>query len=442
MTLKAPPSRLRVVSVQSSHNMEAGMRQDERHPTSDDIFIGIDLATRQHQVVIHDSQGRRLTSFKVPHTRAGLNELVQRCTSPRLLPGRGRAAIAFEATGHVWEAVAAFLEEHHLEYQVVNPMATFRTREARQMSRDKRDLTDAEQIAHLLRTGVVTQCQLLPAKYMQLRRTWGEYYRLRKERARLKTVLTHQLYGVFPEIVGEWQTATAPGCLAVLRAGLTPRQIAKLTKPAFIRLARQHRRGRRMWRFKIEQVWEKACCTVAAPHGQEAATREVTRLVDRIDFVADQLDQVATELRALLERFEEAKYLGTLPGIGWITVAALIAEIGPFNRYRHGRQLVKLAGLQPSRRESGAIAGRTPITKRGRAQLREVVYMATLSSIRHNPRIKAHYERLCQRPIRPLPKMHAFGACMSKLLHYAFAVVKNREAFDVDHLWKEKQIAA
>ena len=45
------------------------MKQDERHHTSDDIFVGIDLATRQHQVVVLDAQGCRLTSFKVPHSR-------------------------------------------------------------------------------------------------------------------------------------------------------------------------------------------------------------------------------------------------------------------------------------------------------------------------------------------------------------------------------------
>ena len=50
MTERAPSPHLRVVSVQSLQSMEAGMRQDERHHTQDDIFVGIDLATRQHQV--------------------------------------------------------------------------------------------------------------------------------------------------------------------------------------------------------------------------------------------------------------------------------------------------------------------------------------------------------------------------------------------------------
>ena len=418
------------------------MKQDERHHPSDDFFVGIDLATRQHQVVVLDAQGCRLTSFKVPHSRQGLHELVERCTSPRVRRGRGEVHFAFEATGHVWEAVGAFFEQHALRYHVVNPLATFRVREARQMGRDKRDLTDAEQITQLLRTGVVTQCQLLPANYMQLRLAWGEYPRLRRERARLKTLLVHQLYGVFPELVGEWHTATAPGCLAVLRAGLPPQRSADLTKPDFIRIVQAHRRGRRMWRFKIEQVWEKAGRTVAAPHGHEAAMREVTRLVERIDCIGDQLAQVADELQTFLEAFDEATYLATLPGIGWITIAGLIAEIGPFDRYQHGRQLVKLAGLQPSRRESGQHTGRTPITKRGRAQLRAVVYMATLSSLRHNPRLKAHYERLTQRVTRPLPPMQAIGAYMTKLLHDAFAVVKNRTAFDADHVWRDESIAA
>ena len=105
-----------------------------------------------------------------------------------------------------------------------------------------------------------------------------------------------------------------------------------------------------MWRFKIEQVWEKGWGDGGGAPWASGRPAEVTRLVERIDFVGDQLAQVAGELQTFLEAFDEATYLATLPGIGWITIAGLIAEIGPFDRYHHGRQLVKLAGLQPSRR--------------------------------------------------------------------------------------------
>ena len=132
------------------------MRQDERHHTLDDIFVGIDLATRQHQVVVLDGQGHRLTSFKVPHSREGLRELVERCSARRVGRGRGTVHFACEATGHVWEAVGAFFEQRALRYHVVNPLATFRVREARQMGRDKRDLTDAELAGVALRRRVAS----------------------------------------------------------------------------------------------------------------------------------------------------------------------------------------------------------------------------------------------------------------------------------------------
>ena len=104
------------------------------------------------------------------------------------------------------------------------------------------------------------------------------------------------------------------------------------------------------------------------------------------------------------------------------------------------REIVRYCNPQDGK--AGQRAGRTPMTKRGRAQLRAVVYMATLSSLRHNRRLKAHYERLTQRVTRLLPPMQAIGACMTKLLHYAYAVVKNRAAFDADHVWRDTSIAA
>ena len=316
--------------MQSPQSMAAHMKQDERHHTSDDIFVGIELATRQHQVVVLDAQGCRLTSFKVPHSRAGLRELVERCTSRRVRR-EGLVHFAFEATGLVWEAVGC------LSWRSTHFGITWSIRwrpvgytEARQMGRDKGKLTDADaDRTLLLRTGVVTQCQLLPANYMQLR-FWpgGNTDRLRRECARLKTLLVHRaLRGLHRNWSASGTLVTAPGCLAVLRAGMPPRRIADLNEARLVIpvvLGAPIADGG-CGAYKIEQVWESTGQTPSRlPHGHQAAMREVTRLVERIDFVGDQLAQVGDELQTFLEAFDEATYLATLPGIGWITIAGLI----------------------------------------------------------------------------------------------------------------------
>jgi transposase len=400
----------------------------------EDIIVGLDLAGEQHQAVICRAAGERLTRFRVSHSLRGFDDLLMRT---RLLAPQSdrRRVFAFEATGHVWEALAHYLETHGEEYVIVNPLATFRLREARQMNRYKTDLTDAEQIAELVRGDLVTETKLETGPYLELRRAWGEYARLREERARLKTLLSHQLYGVFPELRSVWSDLFAPGCLAVLRLGLTPHEIAALPTNDFIRLAKAASRGRRLWRFKLIDVHEWAERTVVPAVSLAPLAQELARLVERADLITQQIDELAKEIQERLTSLEEARYLLSIPGISWSSAAGILAHIGSIDKYRHGRQLIKLAGTNPSRRDTGARIGRQQgMTHRGRAGLRQVLYMATLSCLQHNPRIRAHFDRLIAREERPLVRMQAFGACMNKLLLYAFAVMKRRELFDVEHV--------
>lgn len=407
---------------------------------ANDVIVGLDLATKEHQAVVLSMNGSRLTRFRVPHSRKGLGELLRR-TGPGLSgQAGGQRLFAFEATGHVWPVLAFFLQEHRERYVLVNPLATFRVREARQMNRHKTDVTDAEQIAELARTGMVTRTQLEPRPYWELRRMWSEYVRLREERARLKTLLTHQLYGLFPEFVGNWADVLQPGALAVLRLGLTPSEVAALPVSEFIARVRDARRGRRVWRFKILQLHERALVSVACPLGLKALAGDVRRIVERIDLLNDQMGATAAAIQTHLESVEEARYLSTIPGLAWASVAGFIAHIGAIDKYRHGRQLVKLAGTNPSRCDTGLAVGRGQrMTHRGRAGLRETVFLATISCLQHNPRLRAHYDRLIQRTERPLTKMQAIGACMNKLLLYAFAVMKRREHFDANHHWRDER---
>ena len=103
--------------------------------------------------------------------------------------------------------------------------------------------------------------------------------------------------------------------------------------------------------------------------------------------------------------------LCAVPGVGWKTSLGLLAwlpELGRANR----RQIAALAGLAPRDHQSGGRDGRRFVSG-GRARARAALFMATLSALQHNPRIRAAYARL---RARDAPAMRAVVACMRRLL--------------------------
>jgi transposase len=108
---------------------------------------------------------------------------------------------------------------------------------------------------------------------------------------------------------------------------------------------------------------------------------------------------------------ETARRVETVPGVGPITASTLVAdlpELGQLNR----QKIAALVGVAPFNHDSGKRRGKRRIFG-GRTSVRSVLYMATLSAIRHNPVIKSFYDRLLAKG--KLKKV-ALTACMRKLL--------------------------
>src|SRR3989338_11215729 len=117
--------------------------------------------------------------------------------------------------------------------------------------------------------------------------------------------------------------------------------------------------------------------------------------------------------------------LRAIPGVGAITSLTMLAkcpELGTLNR----REIAALAGVAPLANDSGRHRGKRFIWG-GRAEVRAVLYMATVSAIRCNDTIKTFAERL-KKAGKP-PKV-VIVACMRKLLTIMNAMLKNNAAWD------------
>ena len=145
-------------------------------------------------------------------------------------------------------------------------------------------------------------------------------------------------------------------------------------------------------------------------------------------------DQVARD--AELQR--RVELVDSIKGIGWTTATALLAEID-FGAYPSARQVAAQAGLTPRLRQSGtSVHGKPRLSKQGASQLRKILYFPAISAKQHNPVLRAFAERLEK---RGKANMAIVCACMRKLLHLVYGVLKTGLPFDPNYEKKRAQPA-
>jgi transposase len=154
----------------------------------------------------------------------------------------------------------------------------------------------------------------------------------------------------------------------------------------------------------------------------------------------EHLSRLESEIDALAKEIEEYNIIKSIPGIGEKIAATIISEIGEIDRFNHPKKLVAFAGVDPSVFESGKFrATQNRITKRGSSRLRHALYMAVRCAIRdcrkkkttdeilpRNKRMREYYDKKRE---EGKPFKVAIIACVNKLLHWIFALLKNGTTF-------------
>jgi len=135
-------------------------------------------------------------------------------------------------------------------------------------------------------------------------------------------------------------------------------------------------------------------------------------------------EQIERFVKEQTEWQEESAILGSAPGVGPVTTATLLAELPELGKL-DGKKIAALVGVAPMNHDSGKKRGYRK-TKGGRTDVRNVLYMATLTACRYNPIIKAQYENLLK---RGKEKKVAITACMRKFLVILNAMMRDQKPF-------------
>jgi transposase len=167
---------------------------------------------------------------------------------------------------------------------------------------------------------------------------------------------------------------------------------------------------------RLQQSWD------------DDAKRSIREVLEMLKKQLKNIDsQLAGLLATDLRNQRTIEILQSVKGVGPVTISTLIAELPELGSLNRG-EVAKLVGVAPINRDSGAKSGKRFIGG-GRGQVRRVLYMTAIVALRHNPTIKAFYQRLKS---KGKESKVAIVACMRKLLTILNLLVKT------DQVWKNK----
>jgi transposase len=159
----------------------------------------------------------------------------------------------------------------------------------------------------------------------------------------------------------------------------------------------------------------------------------------RLKQMESDIAKVEKEMRKIISENNQLKHdrtlLESIPGVGFLSVCTVMAELGDLRRFERDRQLAAFTGLNPSLKDSGtSVHARPRLSKSGNARIRQALYLAAMTSIRIEGPLQETYLRLIARGKSP---MAALCAVMRKLLLLMRTLLLANVCYEKNHLRRE-----
>ncbi|MEK4146499.1 IS110 family transposase [Robertmurraya sp. FSL W8-0741] len=392
--------------------------------------IGLDVAKGESEVQAFLDKDKPFgKSFSVKHTKEDLDSLISFLREIERNTGV-RPAVILESTGHYHTPIIQCLEGSQYLYILVNPIISYQAKKT-SLRKVKTDAIDAYQLCVLYYKEEFEPYKKRGLRLLNLRTLSRQYETVTNLYIQAKLQFHTLLDQIFPEYRGVFGDLFSKVSLKILKEFPTSEDILMAGEEKIMSRIEE-------MRIKRSQSWmtEKAAKLMASakrnPFQQGVYESQLFSLDMYINMLLqyqEHLSSLERQIDVLAEEIEECKIIQSIPGIGEKIAATIISEIGEIDRFNHPKKLVAYAGIDPSVHSSGKFTATiNHITKRGSSRLRYALYMAVLCGIRssRNKKLKEYYDRKRK---EGKPSKVAMIACVNKLLHWIYAILKRNEQF-------------
>ncbi|MGG5343676.1 IS110 family transposase [Enterococcus sp. AZ192] len=391
--------------------------------------LALDVSMGKSYHVLYEDE-RCLSEGEITHTKFGFDYLLQEIQQLPELP-----SIVFESTGIYSRVIETFCQNNHLLYCLLNPLEA-----KKQLDSGLRVLKTDKQDAHRL---AQTHCQyerkikkLQPDIYEESHDLARFYQEIEAEIKRLRMYLHTALQLSFPELERLFSNRLSklslnlielfphPECLA----GFSQTQIKNILKKSTDK------------RLSDKKALEKAQQLLSLASTSYPATTKTSIQVQKVRYYARQLKELLhskeTVSKQLIEQtrpLPEFDLYRSVPGIGEVSAALIIGEIGDIRRFENHKKVNAFVGIDTRRYQSGKYLAQDHINKRGNPKARKLLYFTVKNMIRQQAAAPNHivdyYYKLKTQPLPKKDKV-ATVACMNKLLKCLYSMIKNETKYD------------
>lgn len=385
-------------------------------------IVGIDIGKNHHEASIVSPEGKQIgRSLRFATTHKGADSLMSFIFKNI---GNSPCVFGMEATGHYWYPIYSFLKAKGYTICVINPIQSDSLRKM-YIRQTKNDSIDSFLIAEVIRFGQFGTTSMADENILAMRQLCRYRDSVISSRTEIKLRIGTIMEQIFPEYEKQFSSLWVSTSMGILEKYLTPENIENAPIDELFEIIKDKSHNR-LTKAKAISIKEAAADTFGIKIAQDAFSFQLKQLIDRMNFLDKQIEALDCQILEYYEKFD--CYLHTIPGIGIIGAATILAEIGDISRFKNSSALVAFAGIDPTVRQSGEFnSTHNHMSKRGSPYLRHAIFLAATTCSFHNSPLNAYYKKK-----RDQGKHHltATGAVARKLTTVIYAVLRDSKPYE------------
>lgn len=400
------------------------------------LFVGIDVSSKKLDVCFLDSEDTRLKEETLSNDINGASKIKESILAYNRQFHYEKIVIGMESTSVFSFHPATLLGNDRdlqrigAEVVVQNPKAIHRFKGL--FEEDKTDRIDAFRIADFLRFGRYNKTVIKEEKYMALQRLTRSRYQVIQQLTECKQHFLENLYYKCNTLSNEVDTSVFGSTMMELFAdSFSLDDIAQMELQEVALFLQQKGKGRFSDPEKLAKTIQKAIRDSyrLGKVMQDSVDIVLATYAKLIQTLKKQVKELEKGIEALFDILPEAQCLKSVPGIGPVYAAGIIAEIGQIERFETQAQLAKYAGLYWKKSQSGDFESeRTPRVRTGNHYLRYYLVEAANSVQRNEPVYREFY----QKKYKEVPKyQHKRALVMTarKLVRLVDVLLRNHQLY-------------